>query len=82
MALAESRPLPELHSSADIRPLSMDDFRYAHEQVCMFVCNRKFCYFCFCQCTRAVLGECNLCFFLLINSNSLFMYDRGNEEFL
>ncbi|CAA3029033.1 AAA+-type ATPase [Olea europaea subsp. europaea] len=37
LALAESRPLPELHSSADIRPLSTDDFRYAHEQVCASV---------------------------------------------
>ncbi|CAA2971848.1 AAA+-type ATPase [Olea europaea subsp. europaea] len=37
LALAENRPLPELHSSADIRPLSMDDFRYAHEQVCASV---------------------------------------------
>lgn len=33
LALAENRPLPALHSSADVRPLSMDDFKYAHEQV-------------------------------------------------
>ncbi|KAL2556690.1 AAA-type ATPase family protein [Forsythia ovata] len=33
LALAGNRPLPALHSSADIRPLKMDDFRYAHEQV-------------------------------------------------
>ncbi|KAL2540504.1 AAA-type ATPase family protein [Abeliophyllum distichum] len=33
LALAGNRPLPALHSSADIRPLKMNDFRYAHEQV-------------------------------------------------
>uniref|UniRef100_A0A5B7A5E1 AAA+ ATPase domain-containing protein n=1 Tax=Davidia involucrata TaxID=16924 RepID=A0A5B7A5E1_DAVIN len=37
LALAENRPLPTLHSSADVRPLSMEDFRYAHEQVCASV---------------------------------------------
>ncbi|KAL2535301.1 AAA-type ATPase family protein [Forsythia ovata] len=37
LAVAENRPLPALHSSADIRRLSMDDFRYAHEQVCASV---------------------------------------------
>ncbi|KAL1558412.1 hypothetical protein AAHA92_08884 [Salvia divinorum] len=37
LALAESRPLPALHSSADVRPLSMEDFKYAHEQVCASV---------------------------------------------
>ncbi|KAL6978406.1 hypothetical protein U1Q18_020073 [Sarracenia purpurea var. burkii] len=37
LALAENRPLPALHSSADIRPLSMEDFKYAHEQVCASV---------------------------------------------
>ncbi|KAI3472910.1 hypothetical protein Pfo_030978 [Paulownia fortunei] len=37
LALAENRPLPALHSSADVRPLSVDDFRYAHEQVCASV---------------------------------------------
>ncbi|XP_015087901.1 uncharacterized protein LOC107031164 isoform X1 [Solanum pennellii] len=36
-AIAESRPSPALHSSADIRPLNMDDFKYAHEQVCASV---------------------------------------------
>ncbi|GER35222.1 AAA-type ATPase family protein [Striga asiatica] len=36
-ALAENRPLPALHSSADVRPLSLDDFKYAHEQVCASV---------------------------------------------
>lgn len=36
-ALAENKPLPELHSCADIRPLSMVDFRNAHEQVCASV---------------------------------------------
>ncbi|KAI4301397.1 hypothetical protein L6164_034680 [Bauhinia variegata] len=37
LALAESKPSPPLCSSADIRPLKMDDFRYAHEQVCASV---------------------------------------------
>ncbi|GER43720.1 AAA-type ATPase family protein [Striga asiatica] len=37
LALQENRPLPELHSSADVRHLSMDDFKYAHEQVCASV---------------------------------------------
>ncbi|KAK4441764.1 ATPase family AAA domain-containing protein 1 [Sesamum alatum] len=37
LALDENRPLPALHSSADVRPLTMDDFRYAHEQVCASV---------------------------------------------
>ncbi|KAI4329764.1 hypothetical protein MLD38_028112 [Melastoma candidum] len=34
MALAESRSLPPLYTSADIRPLKTDDFKHAHEQVC------------------------------------------------
>ncbi|XP_057425216.1 uncharacterized protein LOC130718616 [Lotus japonicus] len=33
LALAENKPLPGLCSSADIRALKMEDFRYAHEQV-------------------------------------------------
>ncbi|KAJ6710482.1 P-LOOP NUCLEOSIDE TRIPHOSPHATE HYDROLASE SUPERFAMILY PROTEIN [Salix koriyanagi] len=37
LALAESSPLPTLYSSSDIRPLKMEDFRYAHEQVCASV---------------------------------------------
>ncbi|XP_027364490.1 uncharacterized protein LOC113871597 isoform X1 [Abrus precatorius] len=37
LALSESKPLPGLCSSADIRPLKMEDFRYAHEQVCASV---------------------------------------------
>ncbi|KAI4349647.1 hypothetical protein L6164_010211 [Bauhinia variegata] len=37
LALAENRPSPPLRSSADIRPLKMEDFRYAHEQVCASV---------------------------------------------
>ncbi|KAM7254886.1 hypothetical protein ACFE04_020127 [Oxalis oulophora] len=36
-ALAESRPSPELYSTADVRPLKMDDFKYACEQVCASV---------------------------------------------
>ncbi|KAJ8449591.1 hypothetical protein Cgig2_005613 [Carnegiea gigantea] len=32
-AFAEGRPLPPLSGSADIRPLDMDDFRRAHQQV-------------------------------------------------
>ncbi|KAJ4727660.1 AAA-type ATPase family protein [Melia azedarach] len=37
LALSENRPSPALYSSADIRSLRMDDFRYAHEQVCASV---------------------------------------------
>uniref|UniRef100_A0A1D1YT74 ATPase family AAA domain-containing protein 1 n=1 Tax=Anthurium amnicola TaxID=1678845 RepID=A0A1D1YT74_9ARAE len=37
VALGEGRPPPALHGSDDIRPLNMDDFRYAHEQVCASV---------------------------------------------
>ena len=38
LALAEERPLPPLRCSDDIRPLNMDDFKYAHEQVFLFSC--------------------------------------------
>nr|KYP74210.1 ATPase family AAA domain-containing protein 1 [Cajanus cajan] len=37
LALSENKPLPGLCGSEDIRPLKMDDFRYAHEQVCASV---------------------------------------------
>ncbi|CAI9104921.1 OLC1v1003712C1 [Oldenlandia corymbosa var. corymbosa] len=37
LALSENRPLPPLYSSSDVRPLSMEDFKYAHEQVCASV---------------------------------------------
>ncbi|KAL1331635.1 hypothetical protein HN51_048902 [Arachis hypogaea] len=37
LAQAENKPLPRLCSSADIRPLKMEDFKYAHEQVCASV---------------------------------------------
>ncbi|XAR58451.1 Adenosinetriphosphatase [Bertholletia excelsa] len=37
LALAENKLSPALHSSAVIRPLTMEDFRYAHEQVCASV---------------------------------------------
>lgn len=37
VALAENRPLPAVSSSADVRSLSMDDFKFAHEQVCASV---------------------------------------------
>ncbi|XP_047316627.1 uncharacterized protein LOC124920228 isoform X2 [Impatiens glandulifera] len=36
-ALAENMPAPALHNSADIRPLTVEDFRVAHEQVCASV---------------------------------------------
>ncbi|VFQ61685.1 unnamed protein product [Cuscuta campestris] len=36
-ASMEGNPPPSLCSSADIRPLNMDDFRHAHEQVCASV---------------------------------------------
>ncbi|XWS51393.1 hypothetical protein CRYUN_Cryun12cG0172700 [Craigia yunnanensis] len=36
-ALAEGKPPPPLSGSADIRPLNMEDFKYAHEKVCASV---------------------------------------------
>ncbi|KAA8542134.1 hypothetical protein F0562_023286 [Nyssa sinensis] len=36
-ALAEGKPPPALSVSSDIRPLNMDDFKHAHEQVCASV---------------------------------------------
>ncbi|GAA0162858.1 hypothetical protein LIER_18860 [Lithospermum erythrorhizon] len=33
LALAENRPLPSLKTRPDVRPLSMEDFEYAHQQV-------------------------------------------------
>ncbi|OMO71711.1 hypothetical protein COLO4_28089 [Corchorus olitorius] len=36
-ALSEGKPPPPLSGSADIRPLNMEDFKYAHERVCASV---------------------------------------------
>ncbi|KAG6496748.1 hypothetical protein ZIOFF_044620 [Zingiber officinale] len=36
-AIAEGRPLPTPYGSEDIRPLNLEDFKYAHEQVCASV---------------------------------------------
>ncbi|XP_038894021.1 uncharacterized protein LOC120082789 isoform X2 [Benincasa hispida] len=36
-ALTDGRPAPALSGSEDIRPLNMDDFKYAHERVCASV---------------------------------------------
>ncbi|XP_023004431.1 uncharacterized protein LOC111497745 [Cucurbita maxima] len=36
-ALTEDKPVPALYSSTDVRPLKMEDFRFAHEQVCASV---------------------------------------------
>ncbi|PHU15572.1 hypothetical protein BC332_16777 [Capsicum chinense] len=36
-ASADGRPPPALSSSAELRPLNMDDFRYSHLQVCASV---------------------------------------------
>jgi hypothetical protein len=33
VAKAEGRPEPALYGSEDIRPLTLDDFKSAHEQV-------------------------------------------------
>jgi hypothetical protein len=33
LAKTDSGPEPSLHGCDDIRPLSMDDFKFAHEQV-------------------------------------------------
>ncbi|XP_050363356.1 uncharacterized protein LOC126782190 [Argentina anserina] len=37
LALEENRPFPTLYCSADVRPLKMEDFKHAHEQVCASV---------------------------------------------
>ncbi|KAI3893235.1 hypothetical protein MKX03_016880 [Papaver bracteatum] len=37
LAMAENKPLPELHGNEDIRSLNMEDFKFAHEQVCASV---------------------------------------------
>ncbi|XP_019098372.1 PREDICTED: uncharacterized protein LOC104760151 [Camelina sativa] len=37
VAEAENRPMPKLYSSTDIRPLTMNDFKAAHDQVCASV---------------------------------------------
>ncbi|XP_078439543.1 uncharacterized protein LOC144709773 [Wolffia australiana] len=37
LAVSEGRPPPALHSCEDIRSLNMEDFKYAHEQVCASV---------------------------------------------
>ncbi|CAO2142660.1 unnamed protein product [Urochloa humidicola] len=37
VAKSEGKPEPALYSSEDIRPLSIDDFKSAHEQVCASV---------------------------------------------
>ncbi|KAL0884336.1 hypothetical protein Bca101_008317 [Brassica carinata] len=37
VAQAENRPMPQLYNSKDIRPLNMNDFKTAHEQVCASV---------------------------------------------
>ncbi|CAN6381998.1 unnamed protein product [Urochloa humidicola] len=37
LAKTEGKPEPALYSSEDIRPLSIDDFKSAHEQVCASV---------------------------------------------
>ncbi|XP_022992485.1 uncharacterized protein LOC111488805 [Cucurbita maxima] len=36
-ALTDNKPIPALYSSTDVRPLKMEDFRFAHEQVCASV---------------------------------------------
>ncbi|KAL3517453.1 hypothetical protein ACH5RR_020042 [Cinchona calisaya] len=37
LAMTENRPIPPLYSSSDVRPVSMEDFKFAHEQVCASV---------------------------------------------
>ncbi|CAH8336846.1 unnamed protein product [Eruca vesicaria subsp. sativa] len=37
VAQAENRQMPQLYNSKDIRPLNMNDFKTAHEQVCASV---------------------------------------------
>ncbi|KAF5806997.1 putative adenosinetriphosphatase [Helianthus annuus] len=36
-AIAEGKPAPPLNESSDIRPLNLEDFKFAHEQVCASV---------------------------------------------
>ncbi|GKE64259.1 hypothetical protein Tco_1518420, partial [Tanacetum coccineum] len=36
-AIAEGKPAPALSESSDIRPLNLEDFKFAHEQVCASV---------------------------------------------
>ncbi|KAI3673600.1 hypothetical protein L6452_39723 [Arctium lappa] len=36
-AIAEGKPIPALSESSDIRPLNLEDFKFAHEQVCASV---------------------------------------------
>ncbi|KAK4758646.1 hypothetical protein SAY87_019947 [Trapa incisa] len=36
-ALAENKPVPMLYSSSDVRPLKMEDFKRAHDQICASV---------------------------------------------
>ncbi|KAI3825714.1 hypothetical protein L1987_07292 [Smallanthus sonchifolius] len=36
-AIADGKPAPALSESSDIRPLNLDDFKFAHEQVCASV---------------------------------------------
>ncbi|XP_024976469.1 uncharacterized protein LOC112514310 isoform X3 [Cynara cardunculus var. scolymus] len=36
-AIAEGKPTPALSESSDIRPLNLEDFKFAHEQVCASV---------------------------------------------
>ncbi|KAL8226518.1 hypothetical protein R6Q57_016350 [Mikania cordata] len=36
-ALSDGKPAPALSESSDIRPLNLDDFKFAHEQVCASV---------------------------------------------
>jgi len=33
LALSEGKPLPLLHCGEDVRPLKMEDLKYAHDQV-------------------------------------------------
>lgn len=59
LALAENRPLPALYSCSDIRPLKIEDFRYAHEQVWCFW---KFAFMVWC-----ILGGCDEVYVLYIS---------------
>ncbi|KAL8256431.1 hypothetical protein R6Q59_031498 [Mikania micrantha] len=36
-AISDGKPAPALSESSDIRPLNLDDFKFAHEQVCASV---------------------------------------------
>lgn len=58
-ALTDNKPLPALYSSTDVRPLKMEDFRFAHEQVGSLG-SELFIYFLGCEGNEGLAGFLNL----------------------